>query len=68
MAKQIISPVMGPATRAFLTKLGPVLKQAVDGAKNDDKIETGVVVNGAWQMVQIGTAAEIKSVIRELKI
>lgn len=68
MAKQIISPVMGTATRAFLAKLGPVLKQAVDGAKDSDKVETGVVVSGEWQMVQIWTAAEIRNVIRELKI
>lgn len=58
---------MGAATRAFLTKLGPVLKQAVDGAKNDDKIETAVNIAGEWKYVQIGTAAEIRRVLTELR-
>ena len=68
MATVKIQPVIGPATRAYLEKIGPVLKQAIEGAKNSDVIEPGVVVNGEWVMTPIGAAAEIRRVLTELRL
>jgi hypothetical protein len=63
-----IPPVLGSATRAYLTKIGPVLKQAIDGAKPSDIVEAGLMVNGALVMTQIGTAAEIRNALSEMRM
>ena len=63
-----IPPVLGTATRAYLTKIGPVLKQSIDGAKPTDVVETAILISGQWVYTKIGTAAEIRNVLAELRM